>query len=417
MRNLIGPFLLVIFAGLPALGQTNMAFEENYPEARVVAGLYADYFVASDAITVEFQNAYLRGDFIDAELKDRSLEKHDDRNRVASVVNGGAFVRWRTERFLGMDSLQLFAGLHYRSHFSSRYPRDLFHTYFYGNRPFEGETADLSDFRYLQVIYQQLQFGIMRSIPAGKGRVQYAASLSFLNGQDYLEITTTDGALYTHTDAEYLDLNLSLEARQSDTLNQDLGSMSGLGLSASGQAWYEVEDDFSITIAVTDMGVISWNADASSFEVDTNYHFEGVLVDNLLDSLYLDLKSETEFKEGFKKNRSGGSFAAAIPATVSLAFTKHFNGLLSVSAGGNWILDGTAIPRGFVTGQWRFGMFVRAWMQFSYGGYSGMGMGVGFDADLGGGFVLSAGAPYLNGYLTRSTGTAQGGFAGLKKIF
>jgi hypothetical protein len=409
--------MLAWMAGPAAFGQTGILFEDNYPESERCAGLFADYTIASNSITVQFQNAYIRGDFLDTDLKDQSLLKMRDMNKVGSLFNGGLYYRWKADRFMGIDSLSLFTGLFYRSHFSADYPGDLFELYFYGNRPFGGETADISDFHYLQLIYQQLQFGIMKSASCGAGTFRYAASLSLLNGQDYLEIETGEGSLYTQEDIEYVDMNLYLGARQSDTLNQDFGSQSGLGASLSLEAWYGVEDQFTVGVMVRDLGAIAWNGKSSSFSVDTSYHFEGVVVNNLLDSLYLDLKSETEFKEGFKENRVSESFTAAIPATVSVVFTKPFSGLLTAQLGGSYILNGHADPSVFVKGIWSFGYFVRASLQFSMGGYTGVGMGAGLDVDLSRGYIMSVGAPFMNGYITSKTGTAQGAFARLKKVF
>ena len=63
---------IVIFT-LQAGAQTSTLFEENYPESKSCAGTDALYLINSTAVTNEFANKYLKGEFLDTEAKDKSL--------------------------------------------------------------------------------------------------------------------------------------------------------------------------------------------------------------------------------------------------------------------------------------------------------------------------------------------------------
>lgn len=411
-------FLACLLLPFYALAQTSLLFEENYPGNKTVFGFTVDYSIASVSIAVKFQNAFLQSKFIDNDLKDESLDMMKDENRIGSRLNAGTYFRKNSKRFWGIDSASWFVAVKERSHFNSLFPKDLFGLYFYGNKTYAGKTADVSDLNYRSVIYQQIEYGILKEKIRNEKKTGFAVSVSALNGQRYLEITTANGTLFTQSDAEYIDMNIDLKSQQSDSTKHNFGNSNGLGASACFMFYCSKENKYRLSFSATDIGFIAWNGKSNYFEVDTNYHFEGVIVNNLFDSLYLDLKGEQDFKEGFKKNREAKSFTSLLPFCFGLSYERILiPGKLTAAVSVEHILNADFIPQTSLLASWAFSKKTRGGISVQYGGYGGLNAGIYFDKDFGKGYILSLGSAYLNGYILSSSSTSQGGYASLKKVF
>jgi uncharacterized protein DUF5723 len=407
----------VIFT-VHAGAQTSTLFEDNYPDKKNSIGLDANYFINSNSVTTEFTNAYLTSKFLDSDIKDGSLKKMKDKNTLGSELNGGIYYRYGSKKSTDSCKVSHFFSLKERTHFTTKFPKDLFELYFYGNGPFAGTTADISNFHYRSVQYQQLQFGIMKELLKNDKIVGYAISISALNGEDFIDIKTTDGSLYTAADAQYVDMNLHLESKQSDSTHKSFGSSNGLGASADFEFHYGIKNKYNIRFRANDIGMIAWNSKSFSFEVDTNYHFEGVVVNNLFDSLFLDLKSEQDFKEGFKENKQSKSITTTLPFRFQLSYEKTITpGKLTATLGVEYVLKSDYIPLIFLSGDYYFSSKTRGGICLQYGGYGNFHGGIHIDKDFGKGFILSAGTAYLDGYIMPSSSAGQGAYAGIKKIF
>lgn|GEM_PF-1918348 len=407
----------VIFT-VHAGAQTSTLFENNYPGKKNAAGIDANYFISSNAVTTKFTNSYLNSKFLDAEIKDGSLEKMKDKNSLGSELNAGIYYRYGSKKSTDSCRVSHFFSLKERTHFTTKFPKDLFELYFYGNKPFAGTTADLSDFRYRSIQYQQLQFGIMHQTTKGEKEFGYAVSVAAINGENFIDIKTTNGSLYTDADAQYVDMNLHLESKQSDSTHKSFGSSNGLGASLDFEFHYGIKNKYNIRFCANDMGMISWNKKSFAFEVDTNYHFEGVVVNNLFDSLYLDLKSETDFKEGFKENKESKSTTTALPFRFNVSYERTLTPeKFTIALGAEYIFNSDFKPQISLTTNYFISRRFHAGIFLLYGGFGGFHGGVHFDKDFGKGFILSAGTAYLDGYIFSSSSAGQGAYAGIKKIF
>jgi hypothetical protein len=411
-------FPAAVFFTVHAGAQTSTLFESNYPDKKNSIGIDANYFINSNGVTTEFTNAYLNSKFLDADIKEGSLKKMKDKNTLGSELNGGIYYRYGSKKSSDTCRVSHFFSLKERTHFTTKFPKDLFELYFYGNKPFAGASADISNFNYRSLQYQQLQFGMMHETRKDDKEFGYAVALSVLNGENFIEIKTTTGSLFTDADAEYIDMTLHLESKQSDSTHKSFGSSNGLGASADFELHYGEKNKYNIRFSANDIGMISWNKKSFLFEVDTSYHFEGVVVNNLFDSLYLDLKSEQDFKEGFKENKQSKSVTTALPFRFNLSYERTITPeKLTMALGAEYILNSDFIPLISLTTNYFISSRFHAGIILQYGGYGGFHGGIHFDKDFGKGFILTAGTAYLDGYVMPSSSTGQGAYAGIKKIF
>jgi uncharacterized protein DUF5723 len=405
-------FALIVIQ--PSYSQFYPLFSNNYPDSKSELGFVTDYFIGSDAVTVEFQNTYLNDNFIDNELKNKSFDKMDDRSVLGSGLNSGFYFK---KSMADKENKSWYASVRHRQHYNSNYTSDLFGLYFYGNKPYAGETADLSDLNYLNLRYNQLQFGFITSTVKEDMRWDFMYGFSALLGQEYLDIKTGRGTFYTQPDGEYIEMDMLLESKQSDSTNTGFGSVNGLGASIDFMAQLTKEGKYHLRFGISDAGFISWNSNSTSFTVDTLYNFEGTLVENFFDSLFLDIQPQDDFSDSFKKDRKQEGFTAMIPLKLNVAYGRILSEKLTVWASADYIVNADYVPLFQLRGDYLFSSRFMGGASVRYGGYAELGVGLHLGVDFGKGIILQGGTSYLLGYINSSSSTAQGATIGLRKIF
>jgi hypothetical protein len=405
----------MIVLGGTGYSQIRHDFSINYPDARHQAGMGSEYLLASDAVTVEFQNAYLNNEFIDNEVKNGSLENMDERAVMASSLTAGI---WFKKRKQDTVNNHWFAAIRHRSHYNTNFTSDLFGLYFYGNKPYAGETADLSDLNYRSMTWQQFQFGMNRRIQKDSSYWDFTGAVSFLNGQQYMDFTTGRGTFYTHPDAEYIEMDLELISQQSDSSDYSFGASNGFGASIDLMAKYVHNKSYYITFGIRDAGAIAWNNSSFTYTVDTLYKFEGAIVDNFFDSLFLDISTEEDFVNGFIESYETGGFTTMLPMWVGAEYGKNFlDGKVTAFAGFDYLINSDYTPHFKVGGEYIFNKNIVAGAAFHTGGYAQFGWELYGGFDLTGGLILTAGTSYMGGFVAPGSSTAQGAHFGLTKLF
>ena len=148
-------------------------FNGNYPDAVREIAIDGDGLIGSDAITTKFMNTYAGNKFIEQSVKDGSFTKMGDRAKIGSYLNAGAYMKLMSKDDTDSTVKNVVLALRYRTHFNSSFPSDLFGLYFYGNKRFAGTQADISDFNYEAIQYQQLQFGYGKIKKSGHSEFEY----------------------------------------------------------------------------------------------------------------------------------------------------------------------------------------------------------------------------------------------------
>jgi len=410
--------LVPVFAVIPytaSFGQYHTDFSKNYSDKKNTIGIAGDYQIASDAVTVEFQNAFLNNSFLNTTIKDGAFTNMDDRSVMASRVSEGIYYKRKTTE---SDNNFWFVAFRNRSHYNTNFTKDLFGLYFYGNKPYAGQTADLSDLNYNSIKWQQMQFGINKRILCDSSYWDITGSLSVLNGQDYLNFTTGRGTFYTHPEAEYVEMDLLLQSKQADSSNHSFGASNGFGASLDLMATYSHKDNYYLTFGIKDAGFIAWNKKSFEYTVDTLYRFEGAVVDNFFDSLYLDISSESDFIDGFRSNYKSGGFTTSLPMWMGAEFGKELmDGKVTAFAGIDYILNADYDLHIRVGGEYTFNRHIAGGAAFHAGGYAKYGWELYGIFDLSHGFLLHAGTSYLGGFVAPKNATAQGGSVGIAKVF
>ncbi len=142
-----------------------------------------------------------------------------------------------------------------------------------------------------------------------------------------------------------------------------------------------------------------------------------MVVNNLFDSLYLDISSEKEFVDGFKKSRETKSFVTAVPAKIKIIASIPWGPQLTILAGADYYFNSGYMPMVFAGADLMFSKRVLAGVSFRYGGYGMLNAGLHAGFDIGHSFIFEAGTAFADGYLSPKNATSQGAYGLLKKVF
>ena len=379
-----------------------------------------DYEVAADAISNEFIRTYANDKFIDVSLKDKVSGKLKSNNHLGSELNTGFGYRSKTFHKHWKSQVVLFqwtASLKQRLLFDASFSKDLFRLYFYGNKIYEGQEADFSNFHYSYQQFQQIQIGSVKTVIHPEATIRSFMAVSYLNGQDYLSVEINRGKLFTAKDAEYIDLDLALTSRQADSSNHKFGAVNGAGASFDGGFLVDL-NKWKFALQLNDLGFITWNKKSTIVEVDTTYHFEGAEVQNVLDSIFIEIKSDQDFKNGFLKTHAFEKFTKSLPPQLLFSIeTFALHPKIHAYGTARYRFGTGMIPHVLIGGDYLFNKAFYAGLNFQYGGYSKLHVGIRAGYDTGKGWMFYAGTSYLDGLLLKNNAGGAGGSLSLQKVF
>jgi hypothetical protein len=242
-----------------------------------------EYAAGSDGLTNSFINNFYKGGFIDSGTIATQGSKLLPSNRLGGYAAYSLAYCWR----MNPDSGKWSFGIAYRDRQTlyGKFSSDAFHLVFEGNRPFKGETADLSDTKLTYMHWQQLQFEAKFSAPDHKSDA--TIGFSVLNGQQLQEINIHKATIFTASDGTSIDADANADYYQSDTASSAFGSRNGSGSCFNfrfnaylGDSASHYKSQFSFM--VQDLGFIRWNGNSMVYAVDTNAHYTGVDASNVI---------------------------------------------------------------------------------------------------------------------------------------
>lgn len=197
--------------------------------------------------------------------------------------------------------------------------RDAFQLAFQGNKPFAGASADLSGFSYEQFTYQQFGVGLFHK-PTMSG-----FTMSLVIGQEYQRIDIREGALFTSLIGDSLHLGVEGSWQYTDSTRRKPGYGNGIGFALNG-IWNvplpDKQGNFSIEIH--DLGVLFWNQRSATYNVDTEFAYTGVDINDLMidGNPVQDIES---LRDSLKLQPEYAAFSTALPGWGRIRFMKRFN--------------------------------------------------------------------------------------------
>jgi len=380
----------------------------------------SDFYYASNSITNKFLKTYYLNGFISNELKDDVSENLRDRNRLGADFTTEIYFSHKPDSMFGLTNIGWFVGVKNINHLNAGFTRDLFEVYFRGNKNYEGKTADFSDLNYMSLKYQQLQFGLSKKTRKDSVTYEAHAALGFNMGQQLLRINAPVADLYTAYIGEYLDVNVSGEIHNSDSLHKKLGSYNGFGFSTDLFFSAAIKNKHFYSISVSNLGFIRWNNQSTELRVDSNFRFNGVDVTSLLDfsdSVVSTISIDSTLKQPFLSKRKYNSYTLFLPAKIEVLYMRATkNQYLNAGIGINYILNADFVPEIYLRADYKRNRN-RVVLNISYGGYTTFGTGIFFSHNFRKGYTISLGSNYLNSIFNLDNGISEGARVSIGRIF
>src|ERR1700741_1953905 len=154
MKQYFFVFLFLIAGNIFSQFNNDFLFYSNY-KRNVAAN--AEYEINSNSINNEFVNKIYFGGYIDSTMKNNVSDRLSGYNRVGGHAN------LNMVSFFGKDSsdISFIVGVKQQQIFNANFSSDFFKLGFYGNKRYQGETANLSNTNINYYSFQELKFGMV----------------------------------------------------------------------------------------------------------------------------------------------------------------------------------------------------------------------------------------------------------------
>ena len=356
--------------------------------------------------------------FINDDVKDAVSKKLSSLNRFGADFNWHIDYSHKVDSFLGLSHCILGVKLLDRTHLSSRFSEDAFELYFRGNKNYVGKTADLSDFRFNSLHYQELSFSLGHWFRKGDNLFEWNAGIGIVKGQTFLSIEAPRANIFTSPSGDYLDLDANLTIQRSDSSKSNLSAVNGVG--AAFNLAFKWQDAHSriLRFEASGLGVIGFNSNSSIVTADTSFRFEGIDVSDLFnfhDSIRGSINLDSSLVQPYLKRRDYQSKTLVMPANFLLSYTIPLASQWTMEAGLLYTMQSEAMPMIFQVYSWRINEKHTAALRLRFGGYSGIHFGLSYKLKFKS-WRLGIGSDYIDGFLNPHS-TAQGAFLSLGKYF
>ncbi len=378
-----------------------------------------EYSFGSNGLTNQLAKNYYRNDFISTEMKDNVSKKLSGENRLGIDFNYTIQYRHKTDSLFGLRNS--FYRIKFRDvfHVDADFNKDAFELYFKGNKSYAGQTANMNNFEFRQLKYQQVNFTFGHGFSKMLNSYEWSAGVSLNKGQQFLSIKAPRAFLYTAESGEYLDLNSNITIRQSDSAKTNKAALNGIGSSIDFSFKWTDKKKRTLKLALENLGFISWNNQSSFIHADTSLRFEGVDVSELFnfnDSVHQSINLDSSFVQPYLTARTKHSTVTPLPGLVRLNYTipvpKYH---LQIETAIGHVFFANSLPFIYQNYQFKINTQHALGVKISYGGYSGLHLGLSYEFQ-GKGWVFRLKSDQVDAMLLKN-GTAQGAFVSLSKYF
>lgn len=404
------PFLLFGKGNAMSSGENDSLPPFPYPEMRLgqkpQIGAIGGISVNSSGLNTAFYRPFVEGGHIEADLKQRTLEQMEERNRFGGdriFSLGGSYL---PDSLFGTPNQErtLFVRLIDGRHYHADFTRDLFRSVFMGNADQE-ERAELAPFRLNSMHYRQFKIGLIDQ----RGAFELGIAISGFQGRSDLLIQAQEAYIEGNQDPTELRFGLKGELlQQGEQGNGKFWRFAGTGAGLDILSGYDLGHYGRVRLSLRNMGLLHWGPRASIREADTNAAFEGFTLEDPLRSGTNNSKRSIErLEERYLPAERKGGYRRPFPGKLRLTYSKRF-------PSGVWFRS-SILHRPFTSYAPYFGIEVmkawkdlRAGLSIGHGGFGELAFGLEAAYRFGKKWDLYIRAPHLEGALIpRSMGGLQ----------
>lgn len=406
-------FILIFYFGMTGKAQFNNDFLYYTKYGRNVS-VHGEYDFNSTAIQNGFVNKFIVGGYLDSVTKARSQKNMSAANRAGGSYAVGVTAFWGMKG----SKYSFITGLKQVEFFNSTFSQDFFSMAFFGNKMFEGKTANIGGTNINHFKFQEVKLGFIWDHIDTTAKVGF--SVSYLKGQNLFQVNTGTSSIYTAADASEVYLNMHGSFTSSDTSKnkQGYGAFNGNGASAEFFADMPYQSKLGQSkfyVSVNNLGFIRWNQNTMNLNFDTNYIYKGVVVHNLFavsDSSVKQLSKDSLYKKLIHTTRQAKS--VNLPTSFLVIHSIKFNDFFTLNNGFRHIFQGNYVPYVFAEGVFRINKNFTTTLHTGVGGYGKLTVGLNFEYKLNS-WYIRIGSNALQGYISPKNTLGQGMFFSLSK--
>ena len=409
--------ILLFFSFITLIGfsQYNSEFL-NFEKTGRSISINGEYELGSNGIYNSLLNKFIYGGFIDQKTKDAS------NNSMKSLNVLGANMNYDISVFFGRKSKYSYLiGFKDQRIFNSSFTKDFYELAFYGNKPYLGETKNLSGSSINSLRFQELKLGFIWHKIDTTAKV--GVSISILKGQQLFYIKANQGSsLYTNNDGTELQFSSNFNMAISDTShNSNPFGYSGLG--ASADIFFEtpykskIGKESVLTVNANNIGFLHWFDNSVQYSSDSTFKFDGYHINNLLDLKDTTLAAIN--RDSIIQNTTNAhheSFNVNIPTNLLIINKIRFTNKFILGTGFRYLFNSNFKPYFFTDAEYEFTKTITGALHIGYGGYSKLNIGLALTYNSPSWF-LKIGSNSLQGYISPNNTYGQGAFISIAKKF
>ena len=407
--------IFLCLSSLLVFSQYNSEFL-NFEKTGRSVSINGEYELGSNGIYNSLLNKFIYGGYVDKKTKDAS------NNSMKNLNVMGANMNYDVSVFFGRSSKYSYLiGFKDQRIFNSSYTKDFYQLIFYGNKPYLGETKNLSGSSINSLRFQELKLGFIWHKIDTTAKV--GVSISILKGQQLFYIKAKEGSsLYTNADGTQLVFKTDFNMALSDTTNKN-NPFAYTGIGASADIFFETPYKSKIgkgsvlTVNANNIGFLHWFDNSVQYSSDSTFTFDGYKIDNLL-----DLKDSTLSainRDSIIRNTSNAhkeSFNVNIPTNLLIINKIRFTDKFVLGTGFRYLFNSNFKPYFFTDAEFQITPKIIGALHIGYGGYTKLNIGLAFSYTSKAWF-FKLGSNSLQGYISPKNTYGQGAFISIAKKF
>jgi len=355
----------------------NLFNEDMRQGARTRVNIDFDYAANSSSAPMNFVYALLFRKPITTAMKDRMDNNMKSNLKFEDFMKTGFTIRHHLKKWDG----EIFFSYHHRQLRNVFATKDMYELLFYGNARFAGQTADISNLRVQNFIYNQYTGGIKKKIDYGKYQMDFGVSLSLLQVINQQDIRTKQASIYTSEDGDTIRVNYDLSFNTAREGANTFFQRNGLGASGDFHLGFMNSNKWKLSIDVTDVGYMMFRKTPINYSAAKTVEFRGIVIPDLLhfSSQTFDTLNLDSAVRSYLPSKTTNQYSLFFPFSACVVFSKP---LLNDKLVLNFGLQYRNLPNYYAYGYVKANYFIKSDMVFSVsgggGGYSWFNLGIEF---------------------------------------
>ncbi len=310
--------LLLIYTYSTSTSQNLSLLNYQTNAYKNVIGFKTDLGVGSSDVSWGFTKKLIQGGEISPELKDRAFTQLSDLNSGGGLWTIGLFYGKQSNNYFGIKNSEWRFGINHIEYADALFSKDYFGLVFFGNKKYENQAAKLDQLKYNYLSYSTIETGFIKT----KHHFRFGMDLGLAIGHKSIEVVGNKGSIFTAQDGEFVDVDLDFTT--SVTPNPFTSkSINGIGATSNFLLGFQLLNNGWIDFHIDRLGLVRWNENTIQSKLDTTTRIEGIEVQNLFDSIYINLKSFEAYQSEFI-HKSNQSKTENLPLQLGISFTKVF---------------------------------------------------------------------------------------------